>query len=113
MEQKARPPPGYTTEMVFHVSRRHEKEEAMQFYIKQHKHYCGIDLHASSMYLCIIDSKGNVLLHKKIKTDPKAFLKAIAPYRDDLVVGVECVFMWYWIADLCSDTDMFLGRRAR
>ncbi len=78
----------------------------MQFYTQQHKYYCGIDLHASSMYLCIIDSEGNVLLHKKIKTDPKAFLRAIAPYRDNLVVGVECVFMWYWISDLCADNDI-------
>jgi hypothetical protein len=30
------------------------------------------------------------------------FLKAIAPYRGNLVVGVECIFCWYWIADLCA-----------
>jgi len=29
----------------------------------------------------------------------KAFFK---PFRDDLVVGVECMFAWYWLADLCS-----------
>jgi hypothetical protein len=58
------------------------------------------------MYLCIINAEGNILLHKKIKASPEAFLKAIAPYRDDLVVGVECVFMWYWISDLwCAPTD--------
>ena len=78
----------------------------MQFYTHQHKHYCGIDLHASSMYLCILDSEGNVLLHKKVNTTPEAFLHAIAPYRDDLVVGVECVFMWYWISDLCVENDI-------
>ena len=26
----------------------------MRFYTKQHKHYCGIDLHARSMYICIL-----------------------------------------------------------
>src|SRR4029453_12319965 len=28
------------------------------------------------------------------------FLKAIAPYRDDMVVAVECIFTWYWLPDL-------------
>jgi transposase len=30
------------------------------------------------------------------------FLKLIGPYRDDIVVGVECIFSWYWLADLCQ-----------
>ena len=30
------------------------------------------------------------------------FLKAIAPYRDGLVVAAECMFAWYWLADLCQ-----------
>jgi hypothetical protein len=33
-------------------------------------------------------------------TNPEIFLKAIAPYRQDLVVAVECMFTWYWLADL-------------
>jgi transposase len=33
---------------------------------------------------------------------PMLFYRAIAPYREDLVVAVECIFTWYWIADLCS-----------
>ena len=31
------------------------------------------------------------------------FLLAIAPYREDLVVAVECIFTWYWLADLCAE----------
>ena len=34
--------------------------------------------------------------------DHDAFLHAIEPYRLDLVVGVECTFCWYWLADLCA-----------
>ncbi|MCP4670255.1 MAG: IS110 family transposase, partial [Desulfobacula sp.] len=49
----------------------------MKFYTKQHKYYCGIDLHARSMYLCILDSKNRVKLHKDIKTSPDALMKAI------------------------------------
>ena len=74
----------------------------MRFYTKQHKYYCGIDLHAKTMYLCIIDSQGTVLLHRNIKTDREIFLKAIKKYREDLVVAVECTFTWYWVADLCD-----------
>jgi transposase len=28
---------------------------------------------------------------------PNDFLQAIAPYRDGLVVGCECMFAWYWV----------------
>jgi transposase len=74
----------------------------MRFYPKRHRHTCGIDLHARTMYLCILDEHGEVLLHKNVKATPEAFLKCIEPYRDDLVVGVECIFTWYWLADLCA-----------
>ena len=74
----------------------------MNFYTTEHRYYCGVDLHARSMYLCIIDAKGTILLHKNLKTEPAAFLAAIDPYRDGLVVAVECMFTWYWLSDLCS-----------
>lgn len=74
----------------------------MRFYTKTHKHYCGIDLHARKMYLCILNSGGEVVLHRNITTSPESFLKAVAPFRDDLVVGVECMFAWYWLFDLCD-----------
>ncbi len=74
----------------------------MRFYTETHKHYCGIDLHAKTMYLCILDAQGTILLHRNIPCDPEKFLHAIAPYRDDLVVAVECMFTLYWLADLCA-----------
>lgn len=75
----------------------------MRFYQPQHRHTCGIDLHGRNLFLCILDHQGRILLHKKIRCDPDLFLKAIEPYRDDLVVGAECIFCWYWLADLCAD----------
>ena len=63
----------------------------MNFYKGQHKFYCGINLHARKMYLCILDEKGEVRLHKNMDTDREAFLKAVEPYREDLVVAVECM----------------------
>ena len=35
--------------------------------------------------------------------EPAAFLEAIAPFRDGLVVACECLFCWYWLVDLCHD----------
>ena len=74
----------------------------MRFYTDTHQHYCGIDLHARTMYVCILDREGQVLLHKNLPCDPERFLRTIAPYREDLVVAVECIFTWYWLADLCA-----------
>jgi len=74
----------------------------MRFYTETHKHNCGIDLHARTMYVCILDREGQVLLHQNMPCDPGRFLRAVAPYRDDLVVAVECIFSWYWLADLCA-----------
>jgi transposase len=41
-----------------------------------------------------------------MKTSPETFLKAIAPYREELVVAVECIFTWYWLADLCAQEQI-------
>jgi len=74
----------------------------MRFYTNQHPFYCGIDLHARSMYVCILSHDGEILVHRNMKAAPEPFLKAVAPYRDGLVVAVECIFTWYWLADLCA-----------
>ena len=75
----------------------------MRFYQGQHRHTCGIDLHAKTMYLCVLDERGTICLQQNIPTSAAAFLAAIQPYRDGLIVGVECMFTWYWLADLCED----------
>jgi transposase len=43
-----------------------------------------------------------------MKAAPEPFLKTIAPYREGLVVAVECMFTWYWLADLCAQEGMAL-----
>ena len=42
---------------------------------------------------CILDGSGNVVLHRNIVCSPESFLKTIAPFRDNLIVGVECMFI--------------------
>ena len=66
----------------------------MNFYRQQHKHYCGIDLPAKAMYVCILDQDGTKLVHKNLPTTPEAFLRVIAPDREEVVVGVEWMFTW-------------------
>jgi transposase len=74
----------------------------VRFYTRQHRHYCGIDLHARSLYVCILDQTGQVLVHQNLRASPEELLAAVAAYRDDLVIAVECIFTWYWVADLCA-----------
>jgi transposase len=74
----------------------------MRFYTQQHQFYCGIDLHARTMYVCILKQDGEMMVHRDMKASPDTFLKAIAPYRDGIVVAIECMFTWYWLADLCA-----------
>jgi len=74
----------------------------MRFYNRQHRHYCGIDLHVKTMYICVLDAAGQVRVHRNVPSTPEAFLETVAPYRDDLVVAAECMFTWYWLADVCA-----------
>ncbi len=56
--------------------------------------------------------RGHVRLHPRPPKGDRAspqhalrsrrFIRAVAPYREDLVVAVECTFTWYWLADLCA-----------
>ena len=78
----------------------------MQFYTKPHKSSCGIDLHARSMYVCVLNQDGDIVMHRNMKASPDTFLRTVAPYRDALVVAVACVFPWYWLADLCAQEGM-------
>jgi transposase len=54
------------------------------------------------MYVCILDGAGQVLVHRNVPSTPAAFLEAVAPYREGLVVAAECMFTWYWLADVCA-----------
>jgi len=74
----------------------------MRFYNQPHQFYCGVDLHARTMYLCILDHAGAIVFHDNLPAEAHAFLQAIAPYREGLIVACECLFCWYWLADLCQ-----------
>ena len=80
----------------------------MNFYTQQHQFYCGIDLHTTHMYACVVDQAGKKRLHRNFKTaEPEVFLAALAPFRKgDLAIGCESTFNWYWFADLCVEQQI-------
>jgi transposase len=75
----------------------------MRFYNGQHRFYAGIDLHARFMHVCVLDATGNVVYDHNLPCHFETLLQAIAPFRDDLVLGAECMFGWYWLADRCAE----------
>ena len=78
----------------------------MRFYTGQHQFYCGIDLHTRTLSLCIVNSEGVIVCEATMPPEPDQLLSALAPYRDGLVVGCECLFAWYWLADLCNEQQI-------
>ena len=67
----------------------------MRFYTKQHPFYCGMDLHARTMDVCMLHQEGEIVVHRNMPTSPDALLKTMAPYREQIVMAVECLFTWY------------------
>ena len=61
----------------------------------------------SVMYVCLTDSAGEVLVHKNLGTTPEALMRVIEPYREDLAIAVECVFVRAPAAsDRCARGDV-------
>jgi transposase len=75
----------------------------MRLYSQPHRFYAGVDLHARSMFTHVLDHSGQTVFQRDLPARPDAFLDAVAPFREGLVVGAECMFAWYWLADLCED----------
>jgi transposase len=78
----------------------------MRVYQQQHAFYCGIDLHAKKMFVCVLDAQGQIVLHRNIACDGDALRSLLQPFRQDVVIGVECTFSWYWLADWCRDEKL-------
>jgi hypothetical protein len=61
----------------------------MRFYTKQHQFYCGIDLHARTMYPCIMDYDGHIHPHRNLPATAQVPADALGPYRHDLVLAAR------------------------
>ncbi|MBL8827327.1 MAG: hypothetical protein JNM18_10095 [Planctomycetaceae bacterium] len=61
-EERAQPTPQIT-------------EAMMRFYQQQHGFYCGVDLHAKTMHVRVVNQAGDTLAHQNIETRPERFLQ--------------------------------------
>ena len=63
------------------------------------KFYCGIDLHATNSFLCVIDDKENIFLKEKLKNNFGAILHALESFSPRPSIVVEATINWYWLID--------------
>ena len=78
----------------------------MQYATIDSDYFCGIDLHARTMYVCIMDKMGEILFRRNMKNDFSLLTRALEPYRPSVSVGVESTYNWYWLADGCHDAGI-------
>lgn len=63
------------------------------------KYVCGIDLHAKTMAICIMDKNGKILVKKSIKCAIGLLMAEMKPFLKSITVGVESTYNWYWLLD--------------
>ncbi len=73
------------------------------------KLYAGIDLHANTNHLAIIDEKDVRVYTRKLPNQPDLILAELDPFKNDISgVVVESTFNWYWLVDLLMDNSYCL-----
>lgn len=80
----------------------------MNLYNRQHQVYCGIDLHAKTLHACAIDQQGEKLFHRNFQCQhaERLFDQLKKLPKQDIVVGCESTFNWYWLADACRERNV-------
>ena len=63
------------------------------------------------MYICVINNIGETVFHKNMECSRDNLELVTNNFGKDIVVGVECIFTWYWVADFCAENgiDFALG----
>ena len=64
----------------------------MRFYKKQHQFYIGIDLHARTMYICVINNIGETVFHKNMECSRDNLELVTNTFGKDIVVGTAWKF---------------------
>ena len=62
-------------------------------------YYCGIDLHARSCHLCVLDAEGHRVQEGKLPNELETIVAFLAPYQPNLSVAIESTINWYWLVD--------------
>lgn len=80
----------------------------MKLYDQQHPFYCGIDLHSKTFHACVIDQNGDKKLHRNYQCQhADRFFDSICDLgTENIVVGCESTFNWYWFADECEKRNL-------
>lgn len=60
---------------------------------------CGMDLHSSNVYICVMESDGTISYSKRLKNDLNSILKALKGHKKLKHIAVESTFNWYWLVD--------------
>jgi transposase len=73
--------------------------------------YCGADLHSRTVYICVMDREGRILLKRNIPNNFKIFKQYISRFLPDLAVGCESTYTYYWLLDGCREAGIpfYLG----
>jgi len=67
----------------------------MRFYNALKQFYCGVDLHARSIYICIMDKDSKVLVHRKRKNrSTDLLLRILQPYKPHLEIKIELTYLY-------------------
>ncbi len=56
------------------------------------KYYCGVDLHAKTTYLCIMDKPGKVLHSEEVESKFSEVLRVLQPFLPSIAIACECTF---------------------
>ena len=74
-------------------------------------YFCGIDLHARTMYVCVMSKMGALVFQRNMKNDFKLLLQVLETHLSNIAIGVESTFNWYWLADGCHKAGIpfYLG----
>jgi hypothetical protein len=58
------------------------------------------------MYGCILNQDGELVVHRQMNAGPEPLLKVMALDREELVVAVEGLCTWSWLADLGTSAGL-------
>ena len=80
----------------------------MKLYNAQHDFYCGVDLHAMTLHLCVVDQAGDKLLHRNFQcSKPEVLFANLNAFSaKNIVVRCESTFNWYWLPDACRSRQV-------
>ena len=57
---------------IFETVNLIQKKEAFMEYVSINKqHYCGVDLHADVMYVCVMTKAGKIVFHHELPTEAR------------------------------------------